>query len=116
MPRGSSDPRPIVKLAKNAHRVQEWSLIKCTIASNYNLVKTLVAFVQTLYAASTLYRARGNQIDTFGYAAFGLTVTPYIMMSIMNLCASLLCPEYTSMLLVESVDMREARRLHNYKY
>lgn len=98
------------------HRGEDWHMVKRTVGSNYNLAKTLVALFQTSYAASTLYRARGNQIDIFGYAAFGLTVTPYLMMSVLNLLASLICPEYPAMFLVESADMREARRVDNYRH
>lgn len=65
---------------------------------------------QTLFATATLYRARVNQLSRFGYAAFGLTVAPYAVMSIVNLLRSLFTPEYPTMYLIESSIAAEARR------
>lgn len=45
-----------------------------TLSSNYNAVAILVAMAQLLFAVATLYRARGDQIARYGYAAFGLTM------------------------------------------
>jgi hypothetical protein len=77
---------------------------------NYRPAKALVALIQLLYSATTLYRARGHQVSTFGYAAFGLTVAPYAIMSFMNLLSALLCPDYEGMYLVQSSVLDEARR------
>ncbi|KAE9380794.1 hypothetical protein N431DRAFT_552886 [Stipitochalara longipes BDJ] len=82
----------------------------CTIAVETNILQSLVAVGQTLYGISTLYRARGDQISQYGYAAFGLTVTPYIVMSLVNLCATLMCPHYAQVYLVDSNILLEARR------
>lgn len=82
----------------------------CSMVSNYNRVKTLVALGQTLYGITTLYQARGDQVSKFGYAAFGLTVALYAVMSIINLIGSLFCPEYPEMYLVDSKIMAEARK------
>ncbi|KAH7075014.1 hypothetical protein FB567DRAFT_182368 [Paraphoma chrysanthemicola] len=79
------------------------------ISATYNMVKALIALAQSAYALTTLYRARGDQIEQFGYAAFGLTVAPYAVMSIMNLVGNLCRPEYPSLYLVESSTMDEAR-------
>lgn len=46
------------------------------LSYNYSLVKILVALGQAIYAIFTLYRARGDQIAQFGFAAFGLTGGP----------------------------------------
>jgi hypothetical protein len=80
------------------------------IFSNYNLPKEVIAIFQTVYAAITLYRSRGSQIEVFGYAAFGLTVTPYIVMSIINLFAQIATPDYDSLLLVKSDIITKAER------
>ena len=80
------------------------------ITSNYSLLKALVAVAQALFGIATLYNTRGDQIQRYGYAAFGLTVTPYAYMSVINLLANLLCPEYPSMYLVESQAMRDAEK------
>lgn len=79
------------------------------VAAMYNIVKALIALVQSAYALVTLYRARGDQITQFGYAAFGLTVAPYAVMSIINLIGNLCRPEYPSLYMVESSVMDEAR-------
>ncbi|KAH7064458.1 hypothetical protein BKA63DRAFT_173792 [Paraphoma chrysanthemicola] len=79
------------------------------ISATYNTVKALIALAQSAYALATLYRARGDQIGQFGYAAFGLTVAPYAVMSIMNLVGNLCRPEYPSLYMVESSTMDEAR-------
>jgi hypothetical protein len=90
-----------IELAQNA----------ITICCNYNIVKILVALGQTVFAAATLYRTRGDQIDRYGYAAFGLTVTPYVYMSFINLLANLACPTYPTRYLVRSKDMQGLEEL-----
>ncbi|KAJ4303334.1 hypothetical protein N0V90_002227 [Kalmusia sp. IMI 367209] len=80
------------------------------VSATHNLVKALIALVQSGYALSTLYRSRGDQIELFGYAAFGLTVAPYAVMSIMNLIGNLCRPDYASLYFVENSIMDEARR------
>ncbi|KAF2794343.1 hypothetical protein K505DRAFT_374704 [Melanomma pulvis-pyrius CBS 109.77] len=80
------------------------------IASSYSFVKAAVGIVQTVYACITLYKARGDQIETYGYAAFGLTVVPYVLMSVLNLLGQIACAEYSTLFLVHSDVMDEARR------
>jgi hypothetical protein len=83
---------------------------KIEVAATYNVVKALVALAQTGYASVTLYRSRGDQIDQFGFAAFGLTVAPYAVMSMVNLVGNLCRPDYASLYMVESSIMDEARK------
>ena len=45
------------------------------IASSSSVIKSVITVAQTIYAAMTLYRTRGHQIELYGYAAFGLTVS-----------------------------------------
>ena len=78
-------------------------LCKC-----HNVLKWLVAIAQLLYAIFTLYRSRGNQIDTYGYASFGLTVISYAIMSLINLIANVVTPEYPAIYMVRSEIMNEA--------
>ncbi|OCL14532.1 hypothetical protein AOQ84DRAFT_26150 [Glonium stellatum] len=80
------------------------------ISCSYSFVKVVVALAQTSYAATTLYRSRGDQVARYGYAAFGLTVAPYAVMSIVNLIGNLCCPDYPALYLVESSIMDEARQ------
>ena len=86
------------------------------LSSVNNFAKGLIAIFQTLYASFTLYHARGDQIQHYGYAAFGLTVVPYIVMSIINLASSILTPDYSVMYLVESEAMEEAKKRENAKF
>jgi hypothetical protein len=84
-----------------------------TLSSNYNALSILIAIGQLAFAITTLYRSRGDQIARYGYAAFGLTVTQYAMMSLVNLLGNLICPQYPVIYLVESIEMKEARKLPN---
>jgi hypothetical protein len=83
------------------------------LASNYSWIKPLISLFQVLYAISTLYQTRGDQISRYGYAAFGLTVTPYAVVSVVNLISSLICPEFPNVFLVRSSVMDEAVRRGN---
>ena len=68
----------------------------------------MASLTQLAFACVTLYRARGDQIDRFGYAAFGLTVIPYAIMSFVNFIANILVPEYSALYMVHSDIMDEA--------
>lgn len=78
------------------------------IRMSYNTTKVLVAIVQLLYALSSLYKARDHQILRFGYAAFGLTVAPYAIMSLVNLTSCLFCPDFETVYLVHSRVLEQA--------
>jgi hypothetical protein len=79
------------------------------VSSSYNLAQVLVSVFQLIASLITLYRARGDQLTRYGYAAFGLTVIPYITMSAVNLVGNLMTPNYESMYLVHSPELDEAR-------
>jgi hypothetical protein len=81
-----------------------------SLSSNYSAIKAMVAIAQSIYAGTTLYNARGDQINKYGYAAFGLTVTPYLVMSIVNLIGALITPQYPCLYVVGSTVLDEARR------
>ena len=95
--------------AKFAH--DDDHVFSTTLASNHNAVTIFIAVGQLLFAIATLYRSRGNQIVRYGYAAFGLTVTPYAVMSFVNLLGNLFCHQHPALYLVESKDSREARSM-----
>jgi hypothetical protein len=78
------------------------------ISSSYSFSTGVVAILQTLYATFTLYQTRGNQVKRYGYAAFGLTVTPYLVMSLVNLISTILTPRYAAVYLIKSEVMAEA--------
>ncbi|KAM5520281.1 hypothetical protein FOXYSP1_18705 [Fusarium oxysporum f. sp. phaseoli] len=73
-----------------------------TICSDWSVIKILVAIAQLLFAIATLYRTKGDQIDQFRYAAFGLTVIQYTLMSVLNILGNLICPQYPTMYLVQT--------------
>ena len=79
-----------------------------TPMSTYNIPKLIIGLVQAIWATSTLYRARGDQIDRYGYAAFGLTVTPYAFMSVLNIIANISNPVYPAVYLIRTPLMDEA--------
>lgn len=72
------------------------------IVCSSNVLKSFIAVLQAIFAFATLYNSKGRQIDRFGFAAFGFTVVPYALMSVINLFANLLCPEYPAMYLVSN--------------
>jgi hypothetical protein len=82
--------------------------INMHLAKNYNIPKILISILQIVWGIITLYKARGNQIALYGYGAFGLTVAPYAIMSIINLATNLLRPEYATMYLVHKPEMNDA--------
>lgn len=86
------------------------------ISCSYNVAAIVAAMVQTCYAILTLYRARGNQISRYGFTAFGLTVAPYAVMSIVNLLGSLSSPSYPAMYLVRSNAMTELEEEYQYHF
>ncbi|KLU90454.1 hypothetical protein MAPG_10308 [Magnaporthiopsis poae ATCC 64411] len=73
-----------------------------SLSSSYNFIKAIISIVQLGLTISTLYRARGDQLDRYGYAAFGLTVSPYAWMSLVNMFGNLMCPQYDSVFVVGS--------------
>ena len=81
-----------------------------TLSASYGFAKPLVAAFQTIYSRVTLYRARADQLTDYGYAAFGLTVAPYAVMSIVNFIGNMLTPDYAALHLVRSSDLDEAVR------
>jgi len=70
------------------------------IARSYSFVRGISAIAQIFFAIKALYGARGDQIDRYGYAAFGVTVIPYLWMSVLNLIAAIMQPQYPYMYLL----------------
>ncbi|MCJ1343300.1 hypothetical protein MMC31_001493 [Peltigera leucophlebia] len=77
------------------------------LACVHDFPRILFSLTQTISGAYALYKARGSQIERYGYAAFGLTVIPYIVISIINFIGSLLSSEYETIFLVHSSIMDE---------
>ena len=79
-----------------------------TLSAHYTLAKAVIAIFQTLYSSITLYQTRGDQVSQYGYAAFGLTVAPYTVMSLVNLLGNLCTPDYSTVQLIGSPTLDEA--------
>ncbi|KAH8725619.1 hypothetical protein GQ44DRAFT_826426 [Phaeosphaeriaceae sp. PMI808] len=80
------------------------------LVTSNSLMKTCLALLQTGYAMFSVYRARGDQIDLYGYAAPGLSVIQYIIMSVLNLIAQAVSDDYPMFYMVSSAEMDEAIR------
>jgi hypothetical protein len=78
------------------------------LQSSYSLASGVISIIQILSACSALYQSKGYQITAFGYAAFGFTVTPYLVMSFLNLLANCFTPTYPNVYLVQTEIMDEA--------
>jgi hypothetical protein len=104
-------PQPILKRVANVitrpfrPRVND----QIVIATSYNFLKSCISIGQLLFAISTLWLARGDQVQVFGYAAFGLTVAPYAWMSLVNLLGNAMCPGYPARYVVESWSLKMLR-------
>jgi len=70
------------------------STSEISLSSNYSMIRVLVSIAQLLFGVYVLVRARGNQVQRYGYAAPGLSVSPYVGMSLLNLLGNLVCPVY----------------------
>ncbi|KAJ6535863.1 hypothetical protein DFH09DRAFT_931698 [Mycena vulgaris] len=76
---------------------------------SFDVLKGLITLGQAVYAFYTFYATRGDQLSRYGDAAFGLTVLPYAVMSMVNLLGALGTPEFDKVYLVQSDTLMEAR-------
>ncbi len=77
------------------------------LASSHAIPRIFFSLAQTISGVYQLYKVRGAQIRQYGFAAYGLTVIPYVIVSIINVLGSLLSNEYTSIYIVHSEIMDE---------
>ncbi|KAF2469420.1 uncharacterized protein BDR25DRAFT_356652 [Lindgomyces ingoldianus] len=80
------------------------------LSSYHSVSKGVIAIFQLIFASYTFVRTKGDQLDRYGYAAYGLTVAPYLIMSFINLVSAIFSPDYSHVYLVSSEAMEEARR------
>ncbi|KAJ7128528.1 hypothetical protein C8R44DRAFT_979201 [Mycena epipterygia] len=106
LPRGYSLAH-VPRDAKVQNLVADLNMELC---SSYSIPKAAAGVVQAIYSSFTLFSARGAQIHQYGYAAFGLTVLPYTVMTLVNLVGNLLTPDYSTLYLVESDVLLEAQK------
>jgi len=84
------------------------------LANSRSVPKLAIAVMQLVFSCATLYKARGSQLQTYGYASFGLTVVPYAAMSLVNLIAGFFSPDFDYLYLVHSKVMEEAEARGGY--
>jgi len=84
------------------------------IACSYSFPKVVASIIQLCSAVITLYHTRGTQLQQYGYAAFGLSVIQYAIMSFINLLGNLLCPDYPTLYMIRSEVMKEAEARGGY--
>ena len=74
------------------------------------LTSAFVGIAQIIFASITIYRARGDQIEKYGYAAYGFSVYPYLLMSLANLIKLLVCGRYPYVYVLRTATLAEAER------
>ena len=72
------------------------------------LTGAFVGIAQVIFASITIYRARGDQIEKYGYAAYGLSVYPYLLMSLANLTKLAVCGRYPYAYVLRTATLVEA--------
>ncbi|RPB03293.1 hypothetical protein L873DRAFT_1731733 [Choiromyces venosus 120613-1] len=77
------------------------------IASSYGTAKSFTGVIQIIFSIFALYSSR-DQIQLYGYAAFGFSVIPYTVMSFLNAIANSIEADYDTLFMVESEVMVEA--------
>ena len=108
--RSKETPRPPLLesiKSKDLRKVIQSVRSQTRLSSSQSLPRLLFSIVQIVSGAWSLYRAQGLQIERFGFAAYGLTVLPYMIVSIFNFAGSLLTKEYEMVFLVHSTIMDE---------
>jgi hypothetical protein len=85
------------------------------ISKGTSQLKSLISLFQLVFSAVILWRVRGNQLDTNGYATFSLSVAPYAVMTAANLFANVISPQYQTMFIVRNEVLEEAESLYGMK-
>ncbi|KAG0126994.1 hypothetical protein HOY82DRAFT_568935 [Tuber indicum] len=86
------------------------------IASSYGTAKSFTGVLQILISIFTLYSSSSDQVNLYGYAAFGFSVIPYTIMSFLNAIANSIEADYDTLFMVESEVMVEAYRRTNEEF
>ena len=101
-------PRLVVALQNRDIRSTRDALGSGTKVSTANTIpRILFSLMQTVSGVYALYRAQGRQIQKYGYTAYGLTVLPYMIVSVFNILGSLLTAEYELIYMTHSAVMDE---------
>ena len=74
------------------------------------VTSTVVGIAQVIFSSITIYHARGDQIEKYGYAAYGLSVYPYALMSVANLLKLAFCGRYPYAYVLRTATLVEAEK------
>ncbi|KAF8246575.1 hypothetical protein K440DRAFT_631102 [Wilcoxina mikolae CBS 423.85] len=78
------------------------------LSNSYSVVKAFTGLVQIISSLYTIYSSYGDETARYGFAAFGFTVLPYTVMSMLNVAANIIEASYDCLFLVRSDVMKEA--------
>ncbi|EPT02117.1 hypothetical protein FOMPIDRAFT_1118799 [Fomitopsis schrenkii] len=100
---GMARPGPGYALAVPAHKAYTEGVIRDYLEDTKNLkihhppgvTNVLLSVFQIIFASFTLYFTPSDQIPRWGYAAYGLSVFPYALMSVLNLLCAGYVGSYT---------------------
>ncbi|EED81178.1 predicted protein [Postia placenta Mad-698-R] len=87
-----------------------FSVEKIRIHRRPEYLKIIVSAGQMISASFTLASTFGDQRDRYGYAAYGLSVFPYALMSLANAICCALIGEYSSRHVLRTHILQEAER------
>lgn len=88
--------------------VQHVSSIKLHRPTSW--LKAILSVIQVVSAILTLYNLRSDQLMRYGYAAYGLSVTPYAIMSLINLLYAGQVGEWPCRYILRTPILEEAER------
>jgi hypothetical protein len=80
------------------------------IGQSHSWIKMLTSVAHLILSCITIYRSQGSQIDQYGYAAFGLSVFPYAVMSFINLLFVGILGEYSRLYVMRTAILDEAKQ------
>jgi hypothetical protein len=90
------------------HTLKPTSEIKVSRSQSWS--KVAASIVQLIFSSITIYRTRDNQVIRYGYAAFGLSVFPYTMMSLVNFICVGMVGDYSCKYILRTSVLDEAER------
>lgn len=100
---GASTPRWCIRIVPKSFTVVPPigpAAVPLQLSCNYSFLSAVAGIFQVLSGSMALYQASERQIPNFGYAAYSLTVVPYIFMSVVNLVGCMCQPQYPALFLV----------------
>lgn len=90
------------------HTLKPTSEIK--VSRSQSWLKMAASVVQLIFSSITIYRTQGDQIIRYGYAAFGLSVFPYTLMSLVNFICVGMVGDYSCKYILRTSVLDEAER------